>query len=351
MSERTKISWCDSTVNFWSGCTKVSDGCKNCYAEALSDRKMTDAKGNRTIGQWGKGAPRRLHESAFRLALRLNRKPWVCDECGGAYEGQAPGVPIDGCACNGFVNKLRRRRIFSLSLADWLDPEVPVEWLARMLDTVRQCDQVVWMLCTKRPEQFRHRIYEAKVYHEARSGAGDFEKWLFQWFNGNPPSNIILLASVENQAMADKRIPELLRIPAACRGLSLEPLLGPVDIKAAMPREVRSHQLEGISWAIIGGESGPKARPCNVENIRSLVAQGKAAGVATYVKQFGAKPEQDLSAVIPEAEFNPNTDDPLEAAQWDIHRHHSPMHLKDKKGGDPSEWPADLRVQEWPKGF
>lgn len=79
MGDATKISWCDSTVNFWSGCTKVSPGCANCYAETLSNRKMTDARGNLTIGQWGKGAPRRIHESAFDLAEKLNRKPWVCD--------------------------------------------------------------------------------------------------------------------------------------------------------------------------------------------------------------------------------------------------------------------------------
>ena len=108
------------------------------------------------------------------------------------------------------------------------------------------------------------------------------------------PENIILLTSVENQAMADKRIPELLKIPAACRGLSMEPLLGPVDVGNWLPFVAGSRRrvadLEPlIDWLIIGGESGSNARLCNVEWIRSLVAQGNAAGVATFVKQFSGK--------------------------------------------------------------
>lgn len=352
MSEQTKIEWCDSTLNFWSGCTKVSAGCANCYAETLSDRKLTDAKGNLTIGKWGKGAPRKLHESAFKQALALNRKPWMCDECGAVYKdipydgnGGAPSVCSqrdgDGIECGS--GRFHRRRIFSLSLGDWLDPEVPVEWLARMLDTIRQCDQVTWILCTKRPEDWYERISKA-IHHCSDETA----EWLEAWTDcvdtperGDVPPNIILLASVENQAMADKRVPELLRIPAACRGLSLEPLLGPVDLTRLEADESmgctfnaltgfgswnKDLQFAPLSWLIVGGESGPGARPCNVEWIRSLVAQGEAAGVATFVKQFGANVHD-----APRREGNDRV-----------------LLLRHKKGGDWDEWPADLRVREWP---
>ena len=317
MSEKTKIEWCDSTLNFWSGCTKVSPGCANCYAETLSNRKMTDAKGNLTIGRWGKGAPRKLHESAFTAALNLNRKPWICNHCWEAFEDGE--IPKHLCQPNNHLRSWHRRRIFSLSLADWLDPEVPIEWLARMLDTVEACRNVIWILCSKRLDDFENQLYEALPFC-GESG----RRMVRNWLDGEPPQHVILLASAENQAMADKRIPELLRIPAACRGLSLEPLLGPVDLMTSFGLE--NHWTK-LNWLIIGGESGPGARPCNVEWIRSLVAQGKAAGVATFVKQLGAR-------IVCGVHDLPRTN------QW-----------RDKKGGDWSEWPEDLRVREWPKGF
>jgi protein gp37 len=85
MSELTKIQWCDSTLNFWEGCTKVSAGCKSCYAEAR-DKRFTGGK------HWGPGAPRRKSKSAVKDALRLNKKPWICDEC-----GEAQAKPIEPC--------------------------------------------------------------------------------------------------------------------------------------------------------------------------------------------------------------------------------------------------------------
>jgi len=288
MSEKTEISWCDSTVNFWSGCTKVSAGCANCYAEALSNRQL----GN--IGKWGKGAPRRLHESAFKLALRLKKFPFVCDECGIGCKDLCDEESGTKWACGECSKDTwhHRRRIFSLSLGDWLDDEVPIGWLARMLGAVRQCDQVTWILCTKRPENFETRLDKAWGVL-----GGEAAEWVNQWRQGNPPSNIILLASVENQE-ADKRIPELLKIPAACRGLSLEPLLGPVSL------DLCSITMAGeISWCIIGGESGPHARPCNVEWIRSLVEQGNAAGVATFVKQFSGRKSGEQGE-LPDELFN-----------------------------------------------
>jgi protein gp37 len=336
MSETTNIAWCDSTINFWSGCTKVSEGCAHCYAETLSNRGMTNPKGEKTIGQWGKGAPRRLHESAFKLAHRLNAKPWICDSCGNAQEQ----VNCGGCEkCHHSDVMFHRRRIFSLSLGDWLDPEVPIEWTARMLHTIYKCDQVVWILCTKRPELWFIAL-KASIERVKKGDLTlnrDFQFWLESWLNGVARKNIILLASVENNEQFIERTPILLGIPAVCHGLSMEPLLGPIDClnynfwatgharrqdKTLTAAGVHTH----LKWIIIGGESGKKARPCDVDWITSLVKQGQAAGVPTFVKQLGANP---IENGLP----------PLRDAPGSFH----------KKWGDPSEWPVNLRIQEFPE--
>jgi protein gp37 len=334
MADKTNIAWCDSTLNFWSGCTKVSPGCAHCYAETLSNNKFFG--GGKTLGKWGKGAPRKLHESAFKMAFALNRKPWICDGCGKA--GEVGCAPM--CCCNdraettNEIITIHRRRIFSLSLGDWLDDEVPVEWLARMLDTIRQCPDVIWILCTKRPENFRNRMVSAMKLIENSGRPADAHVWILDWVMGEKvPPNIILLASVENQAMADKRIPELLKIPAACHGLSLEPLLEPVLLDGL--HRIAGNEFPKLEWLIIGGESGKNARPCNVDWIRSLVEQGKAAGVATFVKQLGSNPTMNQGSI---KGFHP-PDNPF------------PLFgkLKDKKGGDISEFPKDLQVREFPQ--
>lgn len=234
-----------------------------------------------------------------------------------------------------------RRRIFSLSLGDWLDDQVPIEWLARMLDTIRQCDQVTWILCSKRWENFEKRLEAAAVWLYERNSQNLCTDWIERWGrNKVAPRNIIGLCSVENQETAEARIPQFLTVPLACRGLSMEPLLRPVNLTSLCADESmgcaydaltgfgdwnRDKQARPIDWIIIGGESGRGARPCNVEWIRSLVAQGRATGVPTFVKQLGAKPNTDHSG-----------------------SGGGRMLLDDPNGRDPSEWPADLRVQEFP---
>jgi len=358
MAEQTNISWCDSTINFWIGCTKVLDhilkltdsGCKFCYADEQDERRFSRTLGGATrenpIRHWGKGAPRYKVTSAVKDALRYNKLPLICDDCGAARPiGNAKGEVHDACSCGS--KNFHRRRIFSLSLGDWLDDEVPIDWLAEMLDTIRQCDQVTWILCTKRPENFERRIKSVMAFDMARKGQPSGQNTgieimdeyhpLYWWLDGwlgksgvsKVPKHITLLVSVENQPAADKRIPELLKIPAACHGLSMEPLLGPVTLPET-PIEYGLDRMwpkkQRIKWIIIGGESGANARPCNVDWIRKLVQQGKDAGVATFVKQIGARPISD----------------------YKVSRDHWLDTVADKKGGDPAEWPADLRVQEWP---
>lgn len=343
MSEKTHIAWCDSTVNFWEGCDKISPGCAHCYAEARDKRQMIEK-----VIHWGKGAPRRKSKSAVAQALAMNRRPFICDNCGNAQEQ----VNCGGCEkCRHSDVIFHRRRIFSLSLGDWLDDEVPIEWLAEMLDTIRQCSDVTWMLCSKRWEDFKKRFSDVCSQSEI-DGDLNLCHWAEDWMCGNKiPTNIIGLCSVENQEWADKRIPMFLKVPLACRGLSLEPLLGPVDLTAVTdaqryPGALDIDVLNGreihhddncnwtpgnkVDWTIIGGESGPNARPCNVEWIRNLVRQSQAAGVTTFVKQLG-------SHYVNAANIRAITlgDEPM----------------RDKKGGAPSEWSPDLRVQQWPKGF
>lgn len=303
MSERTKIAWCDSTDNFWEGCTKKSAGCANCYAEAR-DKRFTGGK------LWGKGAPRRKSKSAVSEAFKLNRKPWICDECGKAYPTpQAHFCERQEATMTAGETGWHRRRVFSLSLGDWLDPEVPVEWLAEMMHTIWKCDQVQWILCTKRPELWEERL-DAVI-----ASGHDCCGWLKAWRSRSIVPELCVLTSVENQEMADERIPAVLRIQAACRGLSLEPLLGPVEIAPELWRD--------LGWAIIGGESGPNARPCNIEWVRSLVQQGLSYGVPVFVKQLGAN------------SFRPSRGEVIKF----------PRH---PKGGDPDEWPDDLQVRQFP---
>jgi len=210
-----------------------------------------------------------------------------------------------------------RRRTFSLSLGDWLDDEVPIEWLAEMLDTIRQCADVTWILCTKRPENFKERLTRVMMWFEntpcTKQGTATWN-WVLNWVTDITgvcaPKNIILLTSVENQEQADKRIPELLKIPAVCRGLSLEPQLGPVDLVSkkgtAANRSswiAKQSNEPNIHWLIIGGESGPNAREMGLGWIHSLVAQADAAGVPVFVKQDSGK-KSGLQGCIPDEIWN-----------------------------------------------
>ncbi len=324
MSEGTNIAWCDDTINFWEGCTKVSPGCANCYAEAR-DKRFTGGK------LWGKGAPRRKSKSALALAHRLNRKPWICDGCGLAASTAFSGPDALHCPdCGGLA--YHRRRIFSLSLGDIMDEEVEIDMLGEALLTIWKCRDCVWILCSKRWQNFTPRMKAVLNWAMERGGAlyadteaNAFWWWLENWISGEqPPANIILLTSVENQAMADKRIPELLRIPAACHGLSLEPLLGPVDLITGHDYPAETW-LEHLDWLIIGGESGPNARPCEARWIANLIEQGKAAGVPTFCKQLGAQ------------------------SVWTLDGEPFVKKLADKKGGDINEWPVGFRIQEFPK--
>ncbi len=307
MSAVTGIAWCDSTLNFWGGCTKVSPACDHCYAERDAARFG--------FAEWGAGKPRKqMVESTRAQAEKWNDKAFdvvkgfhACPVCGWRGMGWLCGNALDGCRGEPVI---ARRRVFVNSWSDWLDNEVPAEWLADLLDRIRRCPNIDFLLLTKRIGNWRKRL-EAVLdipTHRAENGtlhsvSKSLADWLTDWIEGRPPANVWMLATVENQKRADEDIRKLLRIPAAVRGLSIEPMLGPINLKswngeaigASTYRDsddvercdLTGAPVDGIHWIISGGESGPHARPSHPDWYRSLRDQCAAAGVAYLHKQNG----------------------------------------------------------------
>jgi protein gp37 len=313
MGEVTKIEWCHHTFNPWRGCTKVSAGCAHCYAETLSHRNPA------VLGEWGSNGTRVVAaESAWREPRKWDRAAKAAGE---------------------------RRRVFCASLADVFEANDQVyETRGRLWDLIDETPNLDWLLLTKRPENLPA-----------------FVPWCFDHageYRENFWPNVWLGVSVEDQAAADERIPALLEILAAVRFLSVEPLLGPVDLTRLTWRGDRIDALDSehdpagprIDWVIVGGESGPNARPCDVAWIRSIVDQCAAAGVSCFVKQLGAKPgEWSGPGFIPGSLTAMAIDAHLAAGGSEPDDDWYPLTLADRKGGEPAEWPADLRVQEWPR--
>jgi protein gp37 len=312
----------------------------------------------KTFGGWGPGAPRKVHESAFKLAHRLNKKPWVCDLCGTGRGGdpsadmQCPNPKCLSNVARAVHPSWHRRRNFVNSMADIFDPEVAVETLARTLDTIRLCPDMDFLLVTKRAELWYSRCvevleYEAKAPIEQVEDCDpetDLGEWVNNWTGGTPPKNIWLITTAETQPMWEKRRKDLLAVPAIVHGVSVEPLLEDIRLDLTKPVPLvdaeygDQHEYaerKVIDWVIVGGESGKNARPCNVEWIRSIKDQCKAAGVACFVKQLGSKP------FIAGQRAYDMPDGDQYVHKWPI---------KHPKGGDINEWPEDMRVQQWPEG-
>lgn len=296
MGEVTKIAWTDHTFNPWVGCTKVSAGCANCYAETLMDKRYGRVK-------WGKDNPRvRTSKSNWNLPLRWDRV------------AKSEGV---------------RRRVFCASLADVFDADVPWGWRNDLFVLIQKTPDLDWQLLTKRPENVVPMVTQI----------GD------HWLGNAWLPNLWIGTSVEDQANADLRIPRLITIPAKVRFLSVEPLLGTVDLEMALEEfqplnADLSRNPAPVQWVIVGGESGPKARPCNIEWIRSIVRQCREAGVPCFVKQIGSHP------IIRERELWQMAGCPEE---WKPGDSLVRMKIAHPKGGDQVEWPEDLRVREFPR--
>ncbi|PRE88430.1 phage Gp37/Gp68 family protein [Burkholderia gladioli] len=252
MSENSKIEWTDHTFNPFIGCTKVSPGCDNCYAEHMMDTRMHRVK-------WGPGQPRaRTSAANWREPVRWNAR----------HE--------EFFAAHG-----RRQRAFCASLADVFDNAVPAAWRRDLAALIEATPALDWLLLTKR--------------------IGNAAAMLVDMFPAGTPDHVWLGATVVNQAEADRDVPKLLATPAHVRFLSIEPMLGPVDLGRAWHGEaavggrcpgrylpaLREVPRPSISWVIAGGESGPGARPEHPDWPRALRDQCAKAGVPFLFKQHG----------------------------------------------------------------
>ena len=251
MAENTKIEWADHTFSPWMGCTKVSPACDNCYAETLMDKRMGKVV-------WGAGQPRvRTGVKNWNLPLKWNR------------EAERTGV---------------RPRVFCASLADVFDNAVDPQWREDLFDLIAATPNLDWLLLTKRIGNVGNML----------PVPFDFDKHF---------PNVWLGATVVNQDEADRDIPKLLDVPAAKRFLSIEPMLGAVDLglcdcdngSVAGPGGaggVTCPKCSGtggrtLDWVIAGSESGSGARrdPNMVSWVASLRDQCVNAGVAFLWKQ------------------------------------------------------------------
>lgn len=313
------IEWTDATWNPVSGCTRVSAGCDHCYAvlmthrlEAMGQSKyagltVLNPKGDRHFN-----GVVRTHHDALAVPTQW-RKP---------------------------------RGVFVNSMADLFHDEVPFDFIDQVFAVMAVCPQHTFQILTKRPERMAEylatgepnrleEIYAA--WHSVSGSPAEAEDW--------PLPNVWLGTSVEDQAAADARIPHLLRCPAAVRFLSCEPLLGQLEdilLPAAIDHEDDDRYID---WVIVGGESGRDARPCDIAWIRSIVAESREAGVPVFVKQLGCEWFQH------EDDFQPDEWPSGDARLWvDEATLSTGLVLRHPKGGDPAEWPEDLRVREFPKG-
>lgn len=278
MGARSKIEWTDATWNPIRGCSRVSEGCRHCYAE--------------------------------RMAARFSK----------------PGEPYDGLITDNHWNgKLilaeehledplrwkKPRRVFVNSMSDLFHENVPDEWIYRVLAIIALKPEHTFQILTKRPERMlsymstidlRDRIsttMDQPTWLQLPKGR-TFPRYPETW----PLQNLWLGVSVENQKTADVRIPQLLQTPAALRFVSCEPLLGPVDlcnltlanrsfadalsgVDGAQTPPLHSTSAPSIRWVIAGGESGPSARPAHPDWMRSIRDQCRNSSVPFFFKQWG----------------------------------------------------------------
>lgn len=232
MASTTSIGWCDATVNFWHGCQKVSEGCKYCYM--YRDKEKFGQDGNNVVQTASRTIAATLNNLMNRRESRLER---------GVQE------PL---------------KIFTCSWSDFFIDKAD-NWREQAWNVIRANPQFIWIILTKRPERIEQCLPEDW-------GAG----WDHVW----------LLVSAENQERFDERVPILADIPAKVRGVSIEPMIGPVNIYSQV------NNLPSLHWIIVGGESGNNTgkwlfRPAEINWFMSIVNDCKEEGIAVFMKQLG----------------------------------------------------------------
>jgi len=290
MSDGSKIEWTEVTWNPVTGCTKVSPGCDHCYAETFAER-------------W-RGTPGHHFENGFDVTLRPERL----------------SQPL---------RWKRPRRIFVNSMSDLFHEAVPDRYIAQVFAVMALAPQHTFQVLTKRHGRMRSLLaggprhawvvprhpspFVQAVHAEVRSlaPAGPMLRW--------PLPNVWLGVSAEDQKWFDIRVPALMETPSAVRFVSCEPLLGWIDMafdhECGDPPHLYCPPVP--DWVIIGGESGPGARPMKLEWAREIVEQCGWSGIAPFVKQLGSVLGREIGA--------------------------------GSKGGDWDAWPEDLRVREFPR--
>lgn len=309
MAQSTSIEWTDASSNLlkyrdqdgkivWA-CAKTSPGCAHCYAETLAHR-------------YGKGGP-------FTMAEVKKVTPFFDDKEAGRLLRS---------------KKLAGKRVFIDDMTDLFGEWVPDEIIDKHFALFALRPDVVFQVLTKRADRMAAYVQKRgyKAYNNARL---ETEQW--------PARNVWLGFSAEDQQRFNDR--------AHCAAqiirdgwtvfVSAEPLLGPIVMHGRENNVIVNHWLKngdhpGISWVIIGGESGAGARPMNVQWARDLVGQCKAAGVACFVKQFGSRPFSATDRIS----YRGNTEKMPDGFS---------RYLNDRKGGNPEEWPEDLRVRQFPE--
>lgn len=255
MGAQSKIEWTDATWNPVTGCTKVSEGCRNCYMA--------------------------------RTVPRFGQDPWK--------------VVLHPERLHHPITWKRPRRIFVNSLSDLFHEDVPDEFILECLTVMAIAKRHTFQVLTKRPDRMRKLLSKwgaEDIYLYWHSFSGE-PREIYSW----PLPNVWFGVSIENQETADERIPLLLQTPAEVRFISAEPLLGPVDLSRPLKfydiakverrlldpveKAVPIGRDKAIGWVIAGGESGPGARPMHPDWVRSIRDQCQAAGVPFFFKQWG----------------------------------------------------------------
>lgn len=272
MKSRTKISWADFTLNPWEGCTKVSAGCRYCYAEARNNRYTGGAN-------WGPGAPRRKSVSALTEVATINRRfgpqgdlmMMEVIETGERWINGKETPETSG------ASKIVKPQVFSLSLGDILDPEVDPAWLAEWMIAVGRATNLEFLLLTKRPELYYDRIAAAlatiPMDHPGHHALTETA------YKALP--HIAWGTSVEDEK-TNSRIDSLAAIPAARRFVSCEPLLGNPELW----QRFTNHPWK-IHLVISGGESGVQARPMHPAWIEAIERDCSAMEIPHHFKQWG----------------------------------------------------------------
>lgn len=266
MSDRTGIEWTDATWNPTTGCTEVgTPGCDNCYARTLADRFWG--------GQYEPnedGTPRTFHDVRLHPDRLDQPLRWT-----------------------------KPRLVFVNSVSDLFHADVPREFISQVFAVMALTPQHTYQILTKRPGRMRSsldRSFWRAVERVVRTKGGEVPDYYMT--EAHLP-NVWLGVSVEDQKRADKRIPVLLDTPGAVRFISAEPLLGPVDLGYREPCDHPRHPCldigcwRALDWVIVGGESGPGARPMHPDWARSLRDQCADAGVRFFFKQWGAWRESE----------------------------------------------------------